>query len=52
VQLVHNSEKEPAHFVRMADRYALPFTIVAFLIAGIAYLITNKICFRKLVNML
>src|SRR5690606_26226763 len=41
VQLVHNSEKEPAHFVRMADRYALPFTIVAFLIAGIAYLITK-----------
>ncbi|WP_313349274.1 heavy metal translocating P-type ATPase, partial [Empedobacter sp.] len=41
VQLVHNSEKEPAHFVRMADRYALPFTIVAFLIAGIAYFITK-----------
>lgn len=41
VQLVHNSEKEPAHFVRMADRYALPFTIVAFLIAGISYLITR-----------
>lgn len=41
VQLVHNSEKEPAHFVRMADRYALPFTIVAFLIAGISYMITK-----------
>ena len=27
--------------MRMADRYALPFTIVAFLIAGIAYLITK-----------
>jgi len=39
--LVHNSEKEPAHFVRMADRYALPFTIVAFLIAGISYMITK-----------
>lgn len=41
VLLVHNSEKEPAHFVRMADRYALPFTIVAFLIAGISYMITK-----------
>lgn len=41
VQLVHNSEKEPAHFVRMADRYALPFTILAFLISGISYAITK-----------
>lgn len=41
VQLVHNSETEPAHFVRMADRYALPFTIIAYVIAGVAFLITK-----------
>ncbi len=41
VALVHNAEKEPAHFVRMADRYALPFTILAYLIAGISYFISK-----------
>lgn len=33
VNLIKESEKQPAHFVRMADRYAVPFTIVAYVIA-------------------
>ncbi|MFD1432070.1 heavy metal translocating P-type ATPase [Lacticaseibacillus yichunensis] len=37
VKLVQESEAKPAHFVRMADRYALPFTIVAYIIAGVAW---------------
>lgn len=37
IKLVKQAESEPSHFVRMADRYALPFTIIAYLIAGIAW---------------
>ncbi|MCX2456536.1 heavy metal translocating P-type ATPase [Lacticaseibacillus nasuensis] len=37
VRLVQESTAKPAHFVRMADRYAVPFTIVAYLIAGVAW---------------
>lgn len=37
VRLVKDSEAQPAHFVRMADRYAVPFTIVAYIIAGAAW---------------
>lgn len=37
VRLVQQAEKTPAHFVRMADRYAVPFTIIAYLIAGFAW---------------
>lgn len=41
VRLVEESEAKPAHFVRMADRYAVPFTLVAYLIGGIAWFISK-----------
>lgn len=41
VQLVKESEATPAQFVRLADRYAVPFTIVSLLIAGSAWLISG-----------
>jgi len=41
VQLVKESEATPAQFVRIADRYAVPFTIVSLLIAGAAWLISG-----------
>lgn len=37
VRLVATSAAQPAHFVRLADRYAVPFTLVAYAIAGIAW---------------
>ncbi|ARN91345.1 cadmium-translocating P-type ATPase [Levilactobacillus brevis] len=41
VKLVKESESRPAKFVRLADRYAVPFTLVAYVIAGIAWLISG-----------
>lgn len=41
VKLVKESEVQPAHFVRMADRYAVPFTITAYVIAGVAWFISK-----------
>ncbi|WP_071130535.1 heavy metal translocating P-type ATPase [Enterococcus timonensis] len=41
VKLVKEANSQPAHFVRMADRYAVPFTIVSFLIAGLAWAISG-----------
>ncbi|BCA85622.1 cobalt ABC transporter ATP-binding protein [Enterococcus saigonensis] len=41
VKLVKESQEKPAHFVRMADRYAVPFTAVAYLIGGIAWFVTK-----------
>lgn len=41
VQLVKESEATSAQFVRLADRYAVPFTIVSLLIAGAAWLISG-----------
>ena len=37
VKLVKTAEESPAHFVRLADRYAVPFTIVAIVIALAAW---------------
>ncbi|MDH0601375.1 heavy metal translocating P-type ATPase [Latilactobacillus sakei] len=37
VKLVESSAAQPAHFVRLADRYAVPFTLVAYLIAGVPW---------------
>ncbi len=37
VSLVKAASETQAPFVRMADRYAVPFTLVAFAIAGIAW---------------
>lgn len=41
VKLVEASAAKPAKFVRMADRYAVPFTLVAYLIAGIAWYVSK-----------
>ena len=41
VQLVKEAESTPANFVRLADRYAVPFTIIAYVIAAIAYFISG-----------
>lgn len=41
VRLVKQAEEQPAHFVRMADRYALPFTILAYVIAGTAWIVSG-----------
>lgn len=37
VKLVKEAESTPAHFVRMADRYAVPFTIAAVVISLLAW---------------
>jgi len=37
VRLVKQAESQPAKFVRMADRYAVPFTLLAYVIAGLAW---------------
>lgn len=42
INLVRTSENQPAHFVRMADRYAVPFTIIAYLIASIAWFVSKE----------
>ncbi len=41
VKLVKESEEKPAHFVRLADRYAIPFTLAAYTIGGIAWFISK-----------
>lgn len=41
IRLVKESEEQPAHFVRLADRYAVPFTLIAYLIAGIAWYVSK-----------
>ena len=41
VKLVKESESRPAKFVRLADRYAVPFTLVAYVIAGIAWIMSG-----------
>lgn len=41
VKLVKESQAKPARFVRLADRYAVPFTILAYLIGGIAWIVTK-----------
>lgn len=41
VALVKESIARPAPFVRMADRYAVPFTLVAYLIAGVAWYLSG-----------
>ncbi|WP_321383893.1 heavy metal translocating P-type ATPase [uncultured Enterococcus sp.] len=41
VKLVKESEAKPAHFVRLADRYAVPFTIIAYIIGGLAWFVSK-----------
>lgn len=41
INLVRQSESKPAHFVNLANRYALPFTIISLIIASIAWSISG-----------
>lgn len=41
VQLVKAASEAQAPFVRLADRYAVPFTLIAFIIAGIAWAVSG-----------
>lgn len=41
VKLVKESESKPANFVRLADRYAVPFTIVSYIIGGVAWYVSK-----------
>lgn len=41
VKLVKESEAKPAHFVRLADRYAVPFTLIAYVIGGTAWFLSK-----------
>lgn len=41
IKLVKAASKTKAPFVRMADRYAIPFTIIAFGIAGVAWILSG-----------
>ncbi|AEV94926.1 heavy metal translocating P-type ATPase [Pediococcus claussenii] len=41
IRLVKQAESQPARFVRMADRYAIPFTIVSYIIAGTAWYLSG-----------
>ena len=41
IRLVQAAEHSKAPFVRMADRFAIPFTLVSFLIAGSAWFVSG-----------
>ncbi|MEQ1737272.1 MAG: heavy metal translocating P-type ATPase, partial [Rhodoglobus sp.] len=42
IELVREASESKAPMVRLADRYALPFTAVAFVIAGIAWAVSGE----------
>lgn len=42
VKLVSEASQSEAPFVRLADRYAVPFTLIAFAIAGVAWAISGE----------
>lgn len=42
IALVREAESQPAPFVRMADRYAVPFTLVSYAIAGTAWALSGE----------
>ncbi|MDR0957052.1 MAG: heavy metal translocating P-type ATPase [Candidatus Nomurabacteria bacterium] len=37
IALVRDAESQPAPFVRLADKYAVPFTLISYVIAGAAW---------------
>lgn len=37
VALIQEADRQPARFVRLADRYAIPFTIISLVIGGLAW---------------
>ncbi len=42
VELVKAASSSEAPFVRLADRYAVPFTLISFVIAGVAWAISGE----------
>ncbi len=41
IKLVETASKSQAPFVRLADQYSIPFTIIAFMIAGAAWFVSG-----------
>ncbi|MBC7581830.1 cadmium-translocating P-type ATPase [Aeromicrobium sp.] len=41
VRLVENAASKQAPFIRLADRYSIPFTVTSFIVAGAAWYIGN-----------
>ena len=41
IQLVSEAESQPAHFVNLANRYAIPFTLISYIIAGAAWYLSG-----------
>lgn len=41
VAWVKSSQAQPAKFVKMADRYAVPFTIISLIIGGVAWAVSG-----------
>lgn len=41
VALVKSAQAQPAKFVKMADRYAIPFTIISLIIGGVAWAVSG-----------
>lgn len=42
IRLVRSAAASPAPFVRLADRYSIPFTVVAYTIAGLAWILSRQ----------
>jgi heavy metal translocating P-type ATPase len=42
IKMVKDIENRPSNFVRLADRYAIPFTATAYLIAGLAWAFSGE----------
>ncbi|MCL2454308.1 MAG: cadmium-translocating P-type ATPase [Micrococcales bacterium] len=42
IALVREAESQPAPFVRLADRYAVPFTLASYAIAGAAWALSGE----------
>lgn len=42
VRLVRAAAEHPAPFVRLADRYSIPFTVIALTIAGVAWILSRE----------
>ncbi len=41
IKLVENASSKQAPFVRLADRYSIPFTAISFIVAGAAWYVGN-----------
>lgn len=42
IKLVQESANQPSHFVNLANRYAVPFTLISLIIATIAWVISGN----------